>query len=85
MKIVHINFSDSIGGAAIAVKRTHELLLREGIDSHLLVIENKENLSNTYSVDNTLFATFKIKINKISDNVFRQPFPTTCPNNICRS
>jgi len=80
MKIVHINFSDSIGGAAIAVKRTHELLLREGIDSHLLVIENKENLSNTYSVDNTLFTTFKIKIKKVLSRQLKYIFKTDNKN-----
>ena len=80
MKIVHINFSDSIGGAAIAVKRTHELLLREGIDSHLLVIENKENLSNTHSVDNTLFATFKIKIKKALSRQLKYIFKTDNKN-----
>ena len=37
MKILHVNFSDNEGGAAIAVKRLHASLLKEGHDSNLLV------------------------------------------------
>ena len=80
MRIVHINFSDSIGGAAIAVKRTHELLLREGVDSHLLVVENKVNFSNTYSIDNTLLGTIKIKIKKVLSRQLKYIFKTDNKN-----
>ena len=40
MKILHVNFSDTDGGAAIAVKRLHESLIENGIDSTLLVCES---------------------------------------------
>ena len=68
MKIVHVNFSDSVGGAAIAVKRFHDLLLKEGIDSHLVVCEKKINSNKIYSADNNLFSKIKIEI-KCSNQV----------------
>ena len=37
-KILHLNFSDN-GGAAIAVKRINECLLKNNIDSKILVAE----------------------------------------------
>lgn len=37
MKVLHINFSDLFGGAAIAGYRLHQGLLSQGIDSKLLV------------------------------------------------
>ena len=37
MKILHINQSDIIGGAAIAGYRLHQGLLNQNIDSRLLV------------------------------------------------
>lgn len=41
MKILHINFTDKGGGAAIAAYRHHEALRRAGIDSHMLVLVKK--------------------------------------------
>lgn len=37
MNILHINQTDTVGGAAIAVHRLHQGLLAQGIDSRLLV------------------------------------------------
>lgn len=37
MKILHVNLSDRIGGACIAMNRIHTGLIQQGIDSHLLV------------------------------------------------
>jgi glycosyltransferase involved in cell wall biosynthesis len=42
MKILHVNFSDSVGGAAVAVNRIHSSLLKLNLQSSLLV---KEKLS----------------------------------------
>lgn len=36
MKILHINLSDRIGGAPIAMHRIHVELRRQGVDSHIL-------------------------------------------------
>ena len=76
MRIVHVNFSDSEGGAAIAVKRTHELLLREGIDSLLLVIENKNNFTNTYSLRQSLLTMIKTIVKKTLSRQLKYIFKT---------
>jgi glycosyltransferase involved in cell wall biosynthesis len=39
MKILHVNYSDSAGGAAVAVNRIHSCLLKSNIKSYLLVKE----------------------------------------------
>ena len=64
MRIVHVNFSDSIGGAAIAARRIHASLLKEGLDSWLVVIENIENFKNTCSNDKSFFENTKVEIKK---------------------
>ncbi len=42
MKILHVNYSDTFGGASIAVKRLHDILNQNNIDSFLLVSEKKK-------------------------------------------
>ena len=39
-KIVHISFSDSAGGAAIAAYRLHEAMLEHCMESKMIVYEN---------------------------------------------
>ena len=39
MKILHVNYHASGGGAAIAAKRLHLELLRQGVKSRMLVVE----------------------------------------------
>lgn len=46
MKILHINYSDVNGGAAIAAFRHHEAMRLAGIDSKMLVIDKRSNDSN---------------------------------------
>ena len=53
MKILHVNFSDNIGGAAISVIRLHKFLLNKGIDSHLLVSEKELNEKNVFGINKT--------------------------------
>ena len=49
MKILHLNYSDSNGGAAKAAKRLHEALLLSHVNTKMLVI-NKTGLDeNTYT------------------------------------
>ena len=43
MKVLHVNYSDSIGGAAIAVNRLHNKLLIKNINSQMLVIDKNIN------------------------------------------
>ena len=39
MKVLHLNYSDQIGGAATSVMRLHKALIKEKIDSNILVKE----------------------------------------------
>lgn len=50
MKVVHINKSDAGGGAAVAAMRIHRALMRDGVDSHLLVHGNRRNEVNEHNV-----------------------------------
>ncbi len=50
MKVLHINQSDTSGGAAIAGYRLHQELLEQGIDSKMLV--------GTIKTDSNLIAHF---------------------------
>ena len=38
MKILHVNYHASGGGAALAARLLHEELLRQGCDSRMLVV-----------------------------------------------
>lgn len=53
MKIVHINYSDQIGGAATSVMRLHKSLLQKNINSQLLVKEQTTNEKNIISKKST--------------------------------
>jgi hypothetical protein len=53
MKIVHVNFSDTKGGAAIAVKRIHNSLLKNNINSKIVVSEKNDDNSNVFSLNKT--------------------------------
>ena len=50
MKILHINFSDSEGGAAIAVKRFHDILNINHLNSYMMVSERKFNQNNIINI-----------------------------------
>ena len=53
MKIVHVNYSDKIGGAAIALRRFHNFLLENGIDSKVVVSEKNVDDDNILSINKT--------------------------------
>lgn len=44
MKIIHVNSSDSSGGAAIAAKRLHLAMLNSGITSKMLVLRKNTDI-----------------------------------------
>ncbi len=65
-KILHLNFSDN-GGAAIAVKRINECLLKLNINSKILVAEKNsvdENIFNKQSSFDNFFWNQKKKISR---------------------
>ena len=45
MKVLHVNYSSSVGGAARAMQRLHEAVQRQGVESSILV--NLTNQDNT--------------------------------------
>jgi len=45
MKVLHLSYDDISGGAARAAFRLHESLIREGIESYLLVVNNNSKKS----------------------------------------
>ena len=48
MKILHLNYSDIKGGAAIAMIRLHQSLLKNNINSQVLVFEKKQKKKRYY-------------------------------------
>ena len=50
MKILHIGYSDTSGGASIAMMRLHVSMLESGINSHVLVAEKKDGYALRLSV-----------------------------------
>ncbi len=60
MNILHVNFSDSEGGAAQAVLRIHKLLLKKKINSKMLVCEKKDKN------DHIIFPSSRFEIAKIN-------------------
>jgi glycosyltransferase involved in cell wall biosynthesis len=74
MKILHVNYSDTIGGAAIAVLRIHHILLKQGIDSHIIVSEKSSNFKNVEGPKKTIdiIKTFiKKSINRQLKYIFK--------------
>ena len=67
LKILHVNYSDITGGAAIGVNRLHTALLKNGIDSKLLVCDKKSNDNNVIGPTSTLelmINQFKISLSR---------------------
>jgi len=88
MKILHVNFSDNYGGAAIAVMRIHKLLLRNKIDSNLLVSDKILNEPKTFSINKTsekLKNIIKGSINRNLKFFFKSKNKTTHSLNIIPS
>jgi len=46
MKILHVGYSDTRGGAAIAMMRLHDALIKQKVDSKVLVAEKISNNTN---------------------------------------
>ena len=76
MKVLHLNYSDSSGGAAIAVKRIHNLLIKKNLNSKILVNEkilNDDNIlyhNSTFQLIRGLFYdSFSRKLLKKFKNI----------------
>jgi glycosyltransferase involved in cell wall biosynthesis len=73
MKILHLNYYESQGGAAIAVQRIHNALLAKNIDSQIIVSKKNSNNpkvigpnSTFEEILNLLKISFQRKLNKFS-------------------
>ncbi len=65
MKILHVSYSDSIGGASIATMRIHKNLLKKKIESKLLVLDKNINDKNIFGPNKSfdkIFNDFKISL-----------------------
>ena len=65
MKILHVNYSDNNGGAAIHCSRLVEALNKNSINSSLLVTEKNENIINTISQFDSKFDLILHKFKKL--------------------
>jgi len=68
LKILHVGYSDTKGGAAIAMMRLHVAMLDSNIDSHVLVTEKLSSIKNVYGPQNS----FEILLSEIKKIVVRQ-------------
>ena len=62
MKILHLNYHENSGGAAIAANRIHRALLKQNIDS-LMLVQNKTSNSDKVISTNNITETFLDKVN----------------------
>lgn len=62
MRVLHINFTDTGGGAAIAAYRHHDAMLRAGIDSHMLVLIKKTESPYVYQNKVSPFTMFMKRV-----------------------
>ena len=65
MKILHVGYSDILGGAAITMNRLHKAMCDRGIDSEVLVLKklNKDlNITGASNNFEIFFNEFKIKL-----------------------
>ena len=54
MKILQVNYSDTVGGAALAVNNLHNYLIKNKIDSKMLVVDKNINDKNIIGPKNKL-------------------------------
>lgn len=87
LNVLHVNASDSIGGAAKACIRLHESMLSSGIISKVLVQRKTSSCKNVYNLSNTdqfLFSKIRRRLNSyITKNVISDIGSFT-PNGIGR-
>ena len=92
MKILHLNYYQTQGGAAIAMQRIHNSLMSQGIDTNILVSSKDSNNprvigpeSTFEEIINLLKVSFQRKINRLSvyKSNFSQSF-NLFPSNILK-
>ena len=68
MKILHVGYSDLLGGAAISMSRLHEAMCNNGINSEVLVLRKLGNNPKVIGSKNK----FEIFLNNIKIKIARQ-------------
>ena len=76
LKVLHVNYSDINGGAAIGVKRLHKSLLKKGIKSSLLVAEKSSREESIFGPTST-FEIIKFLLLKSLSRVIKRLFIKT--------
>ncbi len=74
MKILHIGYSDTLGGASIAMMRLHNSLIKSGLNSKVLVGEKLSSDENVIGPDKNLekyFNELKIKIARQKKYIYK--------------
>ncbi len=86
MKILHVNYSDIIGGASIAVNNIHKYLIKNKIDSKLLVFDKNTEDKNVIGPKNNFEKNFyKLRektIKYITRRIFSNPSKTSYSLNL---
>ena len=62
MKVVHLNFTEKYGGAAKAANRLHKELIKQGIDSKMLVLKKESNDTNVIEVSSLYSLQDKMRL-----------------------
>ena len=72
MKILHIGYSDSIGGAAIGMMRIHKSLLNKGVDSNVLVFEKLSKIEKVFTINNSFIDSWisELKLDNKTKKIF---------------
>lgn len=75
MKVIHINISDTNGGASIAAYRHCEAMRAAGIDASMLVIQkNKKSSFHTFCVGNEKYSKIRLSFITKWMLLFLKPF-----------
>jgi glycosyltransferase involved in cell wall biosynthesis len=73
MKILHISYSDNIGGASRAAYRIHQAQLKSGINSQMLVLV-KTTSDDTVIRAKDFINSYRYKFNRIAERFFNRIF-----------
>jgi len=74
MKILHVSYADSKGGAAIATRRIHTALLKKGIDSKILCVNKDPSSKNSITAFSPIHKKFIGLVNRIIWNLLHRVF-----------
>jgi glycosyltransferase involved in cell wall biosynthesis len=77
LKVLHVCYSDFDGGAAKAANRLHQAQLKEGLDSHMLVV-NKVTSDSTVIPVNKI-NMIRVKINSLLSRLIMSRFKDSNP------